>query len=145
MKKIWVIHGPNLNLLGQREPEIYGLGTLNDINTLLQQAGTSIELKCTQHNAEHEMVETIHQAMAHNVEGIVINPAAYTHTSIAIRDALAASGIPFVEVHLSNIFSRESFRQQSYFSDIAIGVISGFGAQGYVAALELLINQLESN
>ena len=138
-KKILVLHGPNLNLLGEREPQHYGADTLNDINGRLarraMQAGA--ELDAFQSNAEHELVERIQAARTQAVEFIIINPAAFTHTSVAIRDALAAVKIPFFEVHLSNVYGREPFRRHSYFSDLAAGVISGLGAIGYELALEI--------
>ena len=144
MAKILVLHGPNLNLLGKREPEVYGTTTLDEINTSLQieaeKAGH--QLNCSQSNAEHELVEHIHAAKENDVNFIVINPGAFTHTSIALRDAFLGVQIPFIEVHLSNVFARESFRQQSYLSDVAIGVISGLGAQGYSFALQAIDNQL---
>jgi 3-dehydroquinate dehydratase-2 len=137
MAKLLVLHGPNLNLLGSREPEIYGYDTLDDINDRLAKLAQSAnhELKCLQSNAEHELVEAIHQAKLDAVVGIVINPAAFTHTSIALRDALAGVAIPFIEVHLSNVHAREAFRQHSYLSDIAVATISGLGAKGYEYAL----------
>lgn len=145
MKKILVLHGPNLNLLGTREPLIYGATTLSQINTDLtkeaQKAG--IELSYLQSNSEGDLIQAIHQAKADNTAYIIFNPAAYTHTSIALRDALTAVAIPFVEVHLSNIYSREPFRHHSYFSDIASGTISGFGAQGYLLALQAIIKELK--
>lgn len=147
MAKILVVNGPNLNLLGTREPDHYGQTTLADINkeltSLAEKAG--YELNSFQSNAEHELVDRIHQAAADGVAFIIINPAAFTHTSVALRDALAGVAIPFIEIHLSNIFAREDFRQQSYFSDIAVGVISGLGAQGYELALNAAINKLEAN
>lgn len=145
MAKILVLHGPNLNLLGLRETHLYGDNTLDTINQNLLQASKVHQLITFQSNAEHELIEAVHRAIRDDVVGIIINPAAFTHTSIALRDALAASKLPFVEVHLSNIFARESFRQKSYFSDLALGVISGFGASGYIAALNLLTQQLESH
>lgn len=145
MAKILVLHGPNLNLLGQREQTFYGSSTLEELNTALHLAAKGHQLSILQSNAEHELVEAVHQAIKDKVEGIIINPAAFTHTSIALRDALLASNIPFIEVHISNVYAREAFRQHSYFSDIAIGVIAGFGDKGYQAALELLIQRLESN
>jgi len=147
MAKILVVNGPNLNLLGTREPDHYGLTTLAEINknltSLAKKAGH--ELNSFQSNAEHELVDRIHQAAADGATFIIINPAAFTHTSVALRDALAGVAIPFIEIHLSNIFAREDFRQQSYFSDIAVGVISGLGAQGYELALESAINKLAAN
>jgi 3-dehydroquinate dehydratase-2 len=141
---ILVLHGPNLNLLGTREPAHYGNQTLADIDAALQQqAGqAAIALECRQSNSEGELIDLIHQAGANQVAFIIINPAAYTHTSIAMRDALAAVKIPFVEVHLSNIYAREAFRQHSYFSDLAIGVISGLGAKGYGLALDFALHHL---
>ena len=137
-KNILVIHGPNLNLLGVREPEVYGSTTLDEINGSLQvlahEAG--VKLSSFQSNGEGELINHIHEAIDNGIDFIIINPAAYTHTSIALRDALAATGLPFIEVHLSNIFARESFRRESYFSDLALGVISGLGAQGYELALK---------
>ncbi|WP_455216862.1 type II 3-dehydroquinate dehydratase, partial [Kaarinaea lacus] len=129
MAKILVLNGPNLNLLGTREPEHYGKTALDDINQVLAVAATSAghELDSYQSNAEHELVNRIHQASSEGVSFIIINPAAFTHTSVALRDALAGVSIPFIEVHLSNIYAREDFRHQSYFSDIAVGVISGLG------------------
>ncbi len=146
MAKLLVIHGPNLNLLGTREPEHYGTTTLQDIDASLlktaQQAGH--DLTCIQSNAEHELVEAIHQAHAAGVAWIIINPAAFTHTSVALRDALAAVKVPFIEVHLSNVHAREAFRQQSYFSDLAQGVISGLGPYGYTLALLSVIDSLNN-
>lgn len=138
-RRILVIHGPNLNLLGTREPEVYGSQTLNDINQHLASVANDlgITLTHTQNNIEGELVNAIHAARG-QVDAIIINPAAYTHTSVAIRDALAGVAIPFIEVHLSNVYQRESFRHHSYFSEIAIGVISGLGAYGYEAALRFL-------
>ena len=138
MPKILVLHGPNLNLLGTREPEHYGTVTLADINKKLQDLAqkAGAELTVQQSNAEHELVNYIQAAGSDQVDFIIINPAAFTHTSVALRDALAATGIAFIEVHLSNIYKREEFRHQSYFSDIAVGVICGLGAQGYELALQ---------
>lgn len=143
--RILVLHGPNLNLLGQREPEIYGSQTLPNINARLssQAEAADVELTAIQHNAEHELIETVQQAQG-NYQFIIINPAAYTHTSIALRDALQAVNIPFIEVHLSNIHAREAFRHHSYLSDIAQGVICGFGAQGYEFALQRAVSTLHS-
>jgi 3-dehydroquinate dehydratase II len=142
MKNILVMHGPNLNLLGSREPEVYGRVTLDEINerlkTLAVKSGSN--LICFQSNAEAELVERIQQAQADDTEFIIINPAAYTHTSVALRDALAAVAIPFIEVHLSNVFAREKFRKESFFSDLAIGVISGLGAAGYEFAVQFALN-----
>jgi 3-dehydroquinate dehydratase-2 len=144
MANILLLHGPNLNLLGKREPEVYGTTTLGEINeTLLAQAVTAgHKLDCFQSNAEHELINRIHQAKEEKVNFIIINPGAFTHTSIALRDAFLGVQIPFIEVHLSNVFAREPFRQHSYLSDVAIGVISGLGAQGYSFALQAIDNQL---
>ena len=137
-KNVLVLHGPNLNLLGVREPEVYGSTTLDEINGSLQvlarEAG--VKLSSFQSNGEGELINHIHEAIDNGIDFIIINPAAYTHTSIALRDALAATGLPFIEVHLSNIFARESFRRKSYFSDLALGVISGLGTKGYELALK---------
>jgi len=140
MANILVLHGPNLNLLGTREPEIYGATTLADIDaSLAEQAKTTGHtLSSFQSNAEAELVTAIQNAR-NNVDYIIINPAAFTHTSVAMRDALAAVNIPFIEVHLSNVHAREDFRRQSYFSDLAQGVISGLGATGYSLALTSVI------
>ena len=142
--KILVIHGPNLNLLGTREPEHYGRVTLADINLALARMaeGVGVDLESFQSNHEGAIVERIHAAHQQGVGAIIINPAAYTHTSVALRDALAAVNIPFVEVHLSNVHAREPFRHHSYFSDLAVGVICGLGYQGYLLALEYLLNKL---
>jgi 3-dehydroquinate dehydratase II len=142
-RKILVLHGPNLNLLGSREPQHYGRDTLDDINQrlvrLAQQASASLDT--FQSNSEADLIGRIHQAGEDGVDFILINPAAYTHTSVAMRDALAGVHIPFVEIHLSNVFAREPFRHHSYFSDIAVGVISGLGAKGYELALEFALAQ----
>lgn len=147
MAHILVLHGPNLNLLGQREPEHYGANTLDEINQALikQAADAGHQLECFQSNAEHELVDQVQQAGQKQIELIIINPAAFTHTSVALRDALAAVAIPFIEVHLSNVHARETFRRHSYFSELAWGVISGLGAQGYSLALQAGINKLHSN
>jgi len=138
VNNILVIHGPNLNLLGMREPEIYGRLMLDDINRNLgrQAEKVGVNISFFQSNAESVLVDRIQLTMTDGTNFIIINPAAYTHTSVAMRDALAAVKLPFIEVHLSNIFSRESFRHHSYFSDMAVGVISGLGAKGYELALE---------
>jgi len=142
-KNILVIHGPNLNLLGTREPEVYGAVTLTEINRNLAKLAEKegISLNCFQSNAEGELIDRIQQAGAEKIDFIIINPAAYTHTSIALRDALAATRIPFIEVHLSNIFARELFRQKSFFSDMAVGVISGLGAKGYELAFNYVLSR----
>ncbi|HEY7885394.1 MAG TPA: type II 3-dehydroquinate dehydratase [Cellvibrionaceae bacterium] len=138
MASILVLHGPNLNLLGSREPGVYGSATLKDINATLSQRclDGGHHLLVLQSNAEYELIERIHEARQEAVDFIIFNPAAFTHTSIALRDALLAVAIPFIEVHLSNVHKREAFRHHSYFSDIAEGVICGLGAQGYVLALD---------
>ena len=142
-QRILVLHGPNLNLLGTREPEVYGRVTLAEINTKLAQlARTSgAELESFQSNAEAALVDRIHQARQDGVGFIIINPAAFTHTSVALRDALAGVAIPFIEVHLSNVHAREAFRKESYFSDIAVGVICGLGAAGYEFALQYALQR----
>ena len=144
MAKLLVLHGPNLNLLGSREPEVYGRDTLADIDArLAQQAQVAgHELASFQSNAEHALVERVQQARAEGVDWILINPAAFTHTSIALRDALAAVAIPFIEVHLSNVHAREPFRRHSYLSDLAVGVVCGFGANSYSLALEAALQRL---
>ncbi|MES2565116.1 MAG: type II 3-dehydroquinate dehydratase [Pseudomonadota bacterium] len=136
-KNILVVNGPNLNLLGSREPEHYGTLTLAGIERELKaQAGAlGVALDCFQSNSESELINRIQRAGADGVDFILINPAAYTHTSVALRDALSAVGIAFIEIHLSNVHARESFRKHSYFSDLALGVISGLGARGYALAL----------
>lgn len=144
MARLLVLNGPNLNLLGIREPSHYGHDDLGSINRrLAERAGAAgHHLENFQSNAEHELVERVHEAYAEKVDFIIINPAAFTHTSVALRDALAAVAIPFIEVHLSNVHSREPFRRHSYFSDIASGVISGLGAVGYELALEAALRRL---
>ena len=144
MHRVLFLNGPNLNLLGQREPEVYGQLSLSDLNDLMADKASRLGLVLTtyQSNIEGELVNRVHQAKLDGVDFIVINPGAYTHTSVAIRDAFLGTEIPFIEVHLSNIFSRESFRHQSYLSDIAVGVISGFGAHGYELALQAVVEQL---
>lgn len=143
MANILVLHGPNLNLLGTREPEIYGATTLADIDTsLIEQAiASGHSLSTLQSNAENELVNAIQDAST-KIDYIIINPAAFTHTSVAMRDALAAVNIPFIEVHLSNVHAREDFRRHSYFSDLAQGVISGLGATGYSLALTSAIQSI---
>ena len=142
--RILVVHGPNLNLLGTREPEHYGKLTLSDINVALARMAENagVELEAFQSNHEGALIERIHAAREQGVRAIIINPAAYTHTIVALRDALAAVTIPFIEVHLSNVHARESFRHHSYFSDLAVGVICGLGHEGYLLALEYLLNKL---
>lgn len=144
-KGVLVLHGPNLNLLGTREPEHYGSQTLAEIDAALREQGDAVgvPVACFQSNAEHELVQRIHAARDENVGFIIINPAAFTHTSVALRDALAGIAIPFIEVHLSNVHAREAFRHRSYFSDLAVGVISGLGAMGYLFALGYALHALE--
>lgn len=139
-----VMHGPNLNLLGTREPAHYGTRTLAEINLALahRAEAAGVYLEAFQSNHEGALIERVHAARTQGVRYLIINPAAYTHTSIALRDALAATEIPFVEVHLSNVHAREPFRRQSYFSDLAIGVISGLGSEGYLLALEYLLSRI---
>ena len=143
MSKFMLLNGPNLNLLGSREPEIYGSVTLEKIETKLDSIASSSghELICYQTNAEHDLVEHIHLAKKENVKCIIFNPGAFTHSSISIRDALSGIGIPFIEIHISNIYSREDFRQKSFLSDIAEGVISGLGVEGYQLALDTAIKK----
>ncbi len=145
MATILVLHGPNLNLLGEREPDVYGHTTLAEINQRLEQQARDggHHLLYVQSNAEYELVERVQDARHEGVNFILINPAAFTHTSIALRDALAAVQIPFIEVHLSNVHARESFRHHSYFSDLALGVICGLGPQGYELGLQAALNYLE--
>ena len=145
MANFLVLHGPNLNLLGTREPGVYGSTTLDDINHDLQQRASTAghQLRYQQSNAEHVLIERIHAARSEGVDFIIINPAAFTHTSVALRDALLAVSIPFIEVHLSNVHKREPFRHHSYFSDVAVGVICGLGASGYRLALESAIEQIQ--
>lgn len=147
MARILVLHGPNLNLLGTREPGVYGAVTLEQINArLVEQArNAGHQLDTLQSNAEHDLIERIHAARDEAVDFIIINPAAFTHTSVAIRDALLAVSIPFIEVHLSNVYKREPFRHHSYFSDIAEGVICGLGAEGYALALQAAVQGIEQN
>jgi 3-dehydroquinate dehydratase-2 len=144
MTKLLLLNGPNLNLLGTREPDLYGRCTLPEIEQSLQgkaqQAGHS--LSCFQSNAEHALIDRIHRARDEQVAFILFNPGAYTHTSIALRDALLAVGIPFIELHLTNVHARESFRHHSYFSDIASGVIMGLGTQVYDLGLQAILAKL---
>lgn len=143
-KSVLVLHGPNLNLLGLREPNHYGNNTLADIDALLAKRAkeANVSLQSFQSNSEVELIQTLHALADKKVDFIIINPAAFTHTSVALRDALSAIKVPFVEVHLSNIYARETFRHHSYFSDIAVGVISGLGAQGYLLALDYAIQKI---
>ena len=143
--KLLVLHGPNLNLLGEREPAVYGRTRLADIDHELAERAKNRgwELESFQSNSELALIERVHAAKSDRTALIVLNPGGFTHTSVALRDALAAVAIPFIEVHLSNVFARETFRRHSYFSDLALGVISGFGAQGYTLALEAAFDRLE--
>ncbi len=142
MQAILVLHGPNLNLLGTREPGVYGSTTLDEINaSLVALAGKNgANLSCFQSNSEAALIERVHQARTDGTQFIVINPAAFTHTSVALRDALAAVALPFVEMHLSNVHAREAFRRESFFSDLAVGVISGLGAAGYEYAVQYALH-----
>lgn len=144
--QILVINGPNLNLLGSREPDVYGAVTLADIDQSLHESAEKLgcKLRSVQSNAEHELIDVVHQARG-NVDFIIINPAAFTHTSVALRDALLGVEIPFIEVHLSNVHAREAFRRHSYFSDCAKGVICGLGPQGYQFALTAAVKWLADN
>jgi len=144
--EILILHGPNLNLLGTREPETYGPQTLADINAELIDLGSSLDTNIStyQSNHEGELVDRLHQAGSDDLDGIIINPAAYTHTSVALRDALLGINLPFIEVHLSNTHQRESFRHQSFLSDIASGIVTGFGSTSYTLALRGLITQLRN-
>ncbi len=141
--KILIIHGPNLNMLGKREPSIYGAGTLQEINRILKEESRRLDVKTEvfQSNSEGEIVDRIQDAMKKS-DGILINPGAYTHTSIAIRDAILSAGLPVVEVHISNIYKREDFRQKSFISGVSVGVISGFGSDSYILGLNGLVNYL---
>jgi len=143
-KSILVLHGPNLNLLGLREPEHYGSATLDSINqTLISKAKlANVDVETFQSNAEAELVTKIQSLATKRADFVIINPAAFTHTSVAMRDALSAVKVPFIEVHLSNVYAREAFRQHSYFTDIAVGVISGLGAKGYELALDYAIEKI---
>jgi 3-dehydroquinate dehydratase-2 len=143
-KRILVLHGPNLNLLGLREPQHYGSATVDSINHTLSYKARSanITLETFQSNAEADLVDKIQSIATTSVDFVIINPAAFTHTSVAMRDALSAVKVPFIEVHLSNVFARESFRHHSYFTDIAVGIISGLGAKGYELALDFAIEKI---
>lgn len=144
MAKLLVLHGPNLNLLGTREPEVYGRTTLAEIDAALaaQAAAGGHQTESLQSNAEHQLVDRVQAARTDGTAFILINPAAFTHTSVALRDALAAVAIPFIEIHLSNPHAREPFRHHSYFSDLAVGVVCGFGADGYRYAMEAALKRL---
>ncbi len=143
--KILLLNGPNLNMLGTREPDIYGSLSLPDIEKQLQEKASEhqVELNTFQSNAEHELVDRIQQSINQDVKFILINPAAFTHTSVAIRDALASVQLPFIEIHLSNPHAREPFRKHSYFSDLAIGIIAGFGVNSYLMAFESAVKHLK--
>lgn len=145
MADLLVLNGPNLNLLGRREPQHYGSARLEEIDNRLMQLAQAAghRLQTYQSNAEHALIDRVHRAMDENTAFILLNPGAYTHTSIALRDALAAVHIPFIEIHLSNIYAREAFRRHSYFSDAAVGVISGLGALGYELALQAALQHLQ--
>ena len=144
-QRVLVLHGPNLNLLGQREPHHYGAQTLTSITTELTRLAQTLGVTLTCHQSNHEgvLIDWVHEAWETGVKGLILNPGGYTHTSIALRDAFAAVAIPFIEVHLSNVHAREPFRQQSYLSDVAVGVITGLGADGYHFALEAAIRRLK--
>ncbi|MGB2691776.1 MAG: type II 3-dehydroquinate dehydratase [Thermodesulfobacteriota bacterium] len=144
--KILIIHGPNLNMLGKREPDIYGATTLKEIDTALEAKAKELGVEVTsfQSNSEGDIVSAIQDAMS-NFDGIVINPGAYTHTSVAIRDAILSSGLPVVEAHISNVYKREDFRQKSFVSGVALGVISGFGINSYFLGLSGLVEHLKNN
>jgi 3-dehydroquinate dehydratase-2 len=143
LTNVLILHGPNLNLLGVREPEVYGNITLGDINRNLEKLAENdgVKIDFFQSNAEFALIDRVQLTMTDGTDFIIINPAAYTHTSVALRDALAAVKVPFIEVHISNVYSRESFRRHSYFSDLAIGVISGLGVKGYELALQYALHQ----
>ena len=144
MARVLLLNGPNLNLLGTREPDLYGAETLESIERRVQTVGRELghEVLTFQSNAEHELIARIHNARSEGVEFLIVNPGAFTHTSIALRDAILATALPFIEVHLTNTQAREAFRRQSYFSDIAVGLISGLGAYGYEAALRAAAQHL---
>jgi 3-dehydroquinate dehydratase-2 len=144
MPRILVLHGPNLNLLGRREPDVYGRTTLADIHATMEARAhaAGVQIESFQSNSEGELIDRIQAAAAENIEFIIINPAGYTHSSVALRDALAAVAIPFIEVHLSNIHAREEFRHHSFFSAIAVGVICGLGSQGYELALDAALARI---
>lgn len=146
MLNILVLHGPNLNLLGQREPGMYGSATLNEINNLLEQEAELLQVKVSIQQSNHEgvLVDSIHSMLGHH-QGLLINAGAYTHTSVAIRDAIAAVNLPAVEVHLSNIYRREAFRHHSFIAAVAIGQISGFGSDSYRLGLQALVSHLNKN
>lgn len=142
MANILILHGPNLNILGTREPEIYGSETLDALNNRLVEAAKPHRVDCFQSNAEHALVEKVQQSLEENIDAMIVNPAAFTHTSVALRDAIAAVSLPFIEVHISNVYAREPFRKTSYFSDMALAVITGCGVEGYFFALDYLKNKV---
>ena len=144
-KHILLLNGPNLNLLGTREPSVYGSETLADVETRLVASADAMgaQITCIQSNAEHELVDAVHQAKLLQVDFVLINPGAFTHTSIALRDALLGVAIPFIEVHISNVHAREEFRHHSYLSDVAVGVIAGLGTSGYDFALTFALAQID--
>jgi 3-dehydroquinate dehydratase-2 len=144
MATLLVLNGPNLNLLGTREPQYYGAATLKEIEANIVQVARQHghDAMCFQSNAEHELIDQIHLAPSHGIGFIIINPGAFTHTSVALRDALSGVAIPFIELHISNVYAREPFRKHSYFSDIAVGVISGLGVKGYELALYAAMDKL---
>jgi 3-dehydroquinate dehydratase-2 len=146
MSKILVLNGPNLNLLGEREPEIYGYESLADISSALDDVAQQIDVSLSheQFNSEAELIDEIHRTKSEKIDFIIFNPGAFTHTSIALRDALLGVSIPFIEIHISNVFSREDFRKKSYLSDIAVGVISGHGIFGYELALMSAVNIIKN-
>jgi 3-dehydroquinate dehydratase-2 len=146
MKRVLVLHGPNLNLLGSREPDHYGHATLEQIDRRLAELGSKagVSVSSFQSNAEAPLIDRIHAAKSDETAYIIFNPAAFTHTSVALRDALSAIGVPFIEVHLSNVHAREAFRRHSYFSDIAAGIVSGFGPLSYELALEAAVRNLQA-
>ncbi len=146
MARVLLLNGPNLNLLGSREPQVYGSATLADIERDLgtRARALGLALDCRQSNAEHELIERIHACPREGVDFLIFNPGAFTHTSVALRDAILAVGVPFIEVHLSNVFARERFRHHSYFSDIAVGCIFGLGPIGYEFALETAARRLSA-
>jgi len=147
MPSVLVVHGPNLNLLGTREPQVYGANTLAEINGRLARmaARSNVDLDTFQANSEHALIDRVHAAAEDGTNWIVINPAAFTHTSVALRDALAAVGLPFIEIHLSNPAAREPFRHHSYFSDLAVGTICGFGIESYLMGVQAAINRMHAS
>jgi len=144
--KILILHGPNLNLLGKREPDVYGSLTLDEINNLLSESGKSlgVEVTCQQSNHEGALIDALHEAI-NWADGVVFNPGGYTHTSVSIRDAVAAIGIPVVEVHMSNVYAREEFRHKSLISAVCLGKVVGFGWQSYALGLRALVDSMQAN